>query len=532
MPADQDPVLVVGAGPVGLAMALSLAVHDVPVRIIDRDSEPTDLSKALVVWARTLEVLDGLIDADRFVEAGTTVKGAELHHQDRVLARIDLMQVRSRFKAGLFLPQSATEKLLIERLAELGVVVERETELVSFTDSGDHVDVVLRDSAGVEHAASTPWLLGCDGSHSTVRHGLGLDFPGGENPERFVLGDVHVDVDLPEDRVSGFFHHSGVLMFFPIVGGRFRLIANTPEVDADEGDPTMEELQAIVTRRVDRPIGISDPHWLGAFRIRDRVLESYRSGRCLLAGDSAHVHSPAGGQGMNTGIQDAVNLGWKIAMHARGIGSETLIDSYSEERVAVGQKVVATTTRLTDVVTSRNPFVQVIRNTAIHIGSGIPMVQKMITQALSMVVVNYRKVGIRGNDAIHRHHASIDAGDRVPYLTTESGEPLKLWPALAADRFTLLVVESADTPGFEHAVAVMSEGLPESIRSAIQVVVVPRSQASCSAAEHVVLDEHGLLHEAAGFLGHGAILVRPDRYVGLFLGALDPQPLVEWFDSL
>jgi 2-polyprenyl-6-methoxyphenol hydroxylase-like FAD-dependent oxidoreductase len=415
MAAEQDQILVVGGGPVGLAMALSLAVHGMSVRIIDRDSEPTDLSKALVIWARTLEVLDGLIDADRFIEAGITVKGAEIHHQDRMLARIDLMQVRSRFKAGLFLPQSTTEKLLIERLAELGVVVERETELLSFTDSGDHVDVVLRDSAGVEHAASTPWLLGCDGSHSTVRHGLGLDFPGGENPERFVLGDVHVDVDLPGDRVSGFFHHSGVLMFFPIVGGRFRVFANTPEVDADQGDPTMEELQAIVTRRVDRPIRISDPHWLGAFRIRDRVLESYRSGRCLLAGDSAHVHSPAGGQGMNTGIQDAVNLGWKLALHSRGIGSETLIDSYSEERAAVGRKVVSTTTRLTDVVTSRNPFVQAIRNTAIQLGSGIPMVQKMITQALAMIVVNYRNVGIRGNDAVHRHHSSFDAGDRVPY---------------------------------------------------------------------------------------------------------------------
>ena len=532
MPADKDPILVVGAGPVGLAMGLSLAVHGIPVRIIDRNSEPTDLSKALVVWARTLEVLDGLIDTNRFVEAGITVKGAEFHHNDQLLARIDLMQVRSKFKAGLFLPQSSTEKLLLERLSEFGVVVERDTELVSFTDAGDHVDVVVRDPAGVEHASSTPWLVGCDGSHSTIRHGLGLDFPGGDDPDRFVLGDVQVDVDLPEDVLSGFFHHSGLVMFFPLGGGRFRVIADTPEVEVDTGDPTMEELQAIVNRRVDRPITISDPHWLGAFRIRDRVLENYRLGRCLLAGDAAHVHSPAGGQGMNTGIQDAVNLGWKLALHERGIGSEILIDSYSEERAAVGRKVVTTTTRMTDVVTSRNPFLQAVRNTAMRIGSGIPMVQKLITQSLAMIVVNYRDVGIRGNDAVHRHHASFNAGDRIPYLTSDSGEPLELESALAADRFTLLVVESADTPDFDRAVRTMSDDLPESLRSLIRVVAVRRSEGDVTGAEQLVLDSDGLLHGASGFLGHGAILVRPDRYVGLFLGALDPQPLVDWFDSL
>ena len=365
-----------------------------------------------------------------------------------------------------------------------------------------------------------------------MRHGLGLDFTGGEDPDRFVLGDVHVDVDLPGDRVSGFFHHSGLVMFFPIVGGRFRLLADTPDADVDLGDPTMEELQAIVTRRIDRPITISDPHWLGAFRIRDRVLDDYRSGRCLLAGDAAHVHSPAGGQGMNTGIQDAVNLGWKLALRTRGIGTDTLIDSYSEERVAVGRKVVATTTRMTDVVTSRNPFVQAIRNTAIHYGSSIPMVQKMITQALSMVVINYRNVGLRGNDAVRRHHAVFDAGDRFPHLASEGGEPLELSSSLAADRFTLLVVESADTPDFERAVRTMSQGVPESLRSSIRVVSVARSQRETSGVDQLVLDPEGLLHDAAGFLGHGAILVRPDRYVALFLGAMDPQPLVEWFDSL
>lgn len=528
MSSHPDPVLVVGAGPVGLAAALSLAVHGVPVRIVERDTERTDLSKALVVWARTLEVLDGLLDADRLLEAGIAIDGAEFHGGGRLLGEVDLAHVPSRFGAGVFLPQCRTEGFLIERLTELGVTVERGVELSSFEDRGDRIMAVLRTAGDGEETVSAPWLIGCDGAHSDVRHRLGLAFEGGDEPTRFVLGDVHVEGAPPRDRLAVHLHSGGLLGFFPLPDGRFRVLGDTESSGTDD-EPSLEELQALVDERMDGDARLSDPHWLGSFRVRERVLEDYRSGRCLLAGDAAHVHSPAGGQGMNTGIQDAVNLGWKLAMHERGLASEALLDSYSEERSMIGRQVVAATTRMTRVMTSRNPLLQSLRNGAIRVGTGVPAIRRLLAGFLSELRVGYRTTGIRGNDAVLRRHSDLHAGDRVPHLVDADGMSLDLESRLPADRFTLLVVEGADTPDFARAVEVMTEGVPGHLRPHVEVVPVTRS---ASGAPGALVDGEGLLHEAAGFLGHGAVLVRPDRYIALFLGSLEPEPMVEWFAGL
>jgi 2-polyprenyl-6-methoxyphenol hydroxylase-like FAD-dependent oxidoreductase len=528
----HEPILVVGAGPVGLSMALALKSMEVPVRIIDRVKKPTELSKALVVWARTLEVLDGTCDADRFMDAGIRVAGADIHRSKGLIAQVDLADVPSRFGAGVLLPQSETERILIERLGELGVTVERDTELLDSTDEGDHVLARLRQPSGEEVTISTPWLIGCDGAHSTVRHGHDLTFTGSDDPAPFVLGDVHVDGDLPNDRVSIFFSSSGITALFPIVGGRFRMIANMPGRAEESKDTTLEELQSIVDDRVTIDLRLHDPEWLAVFRIRERVLDDYRVGRCLLAGDAAHVHSPVGGQGMNTGIQDAMNLAWKLAMHQRGLAGEALVDSYSEERSAVGHKVVSATTRATGVATTANPLLQGVRNAAMHFGLRFPVVQEFLARNLSMVTVNYRDTGFRGHDAILRHRGAIHVGDRVPFLELTDGNGVKqpLDAALEAGCFTLLVVESSRTPGFPRAVESMVAAVPESVRSMMRVVAV----ASCPAdlaSDSTLVDVEGVVHEHAGFHGHGAILVRPDRYIGLFLGALDAGSLADWFQS-
>ena len=529
---SHEPILVVGAGPVGLSMAVALKSMDVPVRIVDRNEGPTVLSKALVIWARTLEVLDGTCDASKFVDAGIPVAGASIHRPQGLLADVDLDGVESRFGPGILLPQSVTEKILLERLAELGVTVERRTELVSFVDEGDHVRAVLRDSSGEETEVTTPWLLGCDGAHSTVRHGNDLDFSGGEVPDPFVLGDVHVEGDLPGNRVSVFFHPSGIMAFFPMIGGRFRLIANTPGRAGDDTETTIDELQALVDERIASSLRLDDPDWLGVFRIRERVLEDYRAGRCLLAGDAAHVHSPVGGQGMNTGIQDAMNLAWKLAMFQRGLAGDDLIRSYSTERSEIGHKVVAATTRATEIATTDNALLQGLRNAAVRFGTGLSAVRDKLTRSLSMVDVNYRRTGYRGHEAIHRRHASMHVGDRFPFLELIDVDGSKRIPdaTFAPGCFTLLVVEGVGTPGFPDAVASMIASIPEAVRSMVHVVAVASDRIE-SGADSMLVDVDGALHERAGFHGHGGILVRPDRYIALFLGALDSRSLADWFET-
>lgn len=531
---DSPRVLVSGAGPVGLVAAIALKCHGVDVRVIDRNEGPTDLSKAVSMWARTLEVLDGMVDAQEFVKAGIQIVGARIRRPSGPIGDVDLTGLPSRFGVGVFLPQATTERILLEHLGELGVDVERRTELVSFDDRGDHVEATIRDSEGTESTMQTPWLLGCDGSHSTVRHALGLHFTGGEDPDRFVLGDVHVDGGLLPDHVNAFLGDASACVFLPISDDRYRMVANTPNTEADAGDPTLEELQQLADERTGMDLRLHDPVWLAAFRIRDRVLEQYRSGRCLLAGDAAHVHSPVGGQGMNTGIQDAVNLGWKVAFHMRGVGSETLIESYSEERAAVGQKLVASTKRITDIMTAENHLLRMARNTIMRVALSTKKMKDGIAKGLAMISVNYRNVGIRGADAIPRRSGAIRSGDRLPLIEVASvdGVLSALDAELDPTKFTLLVLESPETPDFPTAVKVMLAGIPESVREVVEVIAITTGSTEVGSDVRVFQDSTGVAGEMMGFRGHGAVLIRPDRYTALFMGALDAAALGKWFDSI
>lgn len=531
---DEDRILVCGAGPVGLTAALCLASYGCSVRIIDKNSGPTDLSKALTLWARTLELLDGAIDVSSFLEAGIKPHGACLHIKAREIGTVDWNNVPSRYGVGLFIPQSATERVLIDRLKEHDIEVERETEMLGFEDKGDHVDVTLRSSDGGESTCRTPWLIGCDGAHSSVRHQLDLDFSGTSQGERYVLADVLVDGNLKRDYVNVFFNEVGPIAFFPLGEGRYRLVTLTPDVDLEKGDPELEEIQGIIESRLGPNIRVSEPHWLASFRISDRVLDRFRVGRCFLAGDAAHIHSPVGGQGMNTGIQDVVNLAWKLAFHQRGLGSDVLLDSYSQERVVVAEKVVSSTKRMTAVLTNRNPVFRFVRETAVQIGIQAGAVQKFLGPALSMISINYRNVGIRGADAIPRHSGSLQSGDRIPYLplATVDGGLVMLDSVCSGNQFTLLIIESPTTPSFEKAVSTMLGGISDRVQDLVDVVAVVASEASIPDQVRSFLDLEGEVGEKMGFRGHGAVLVRPDRYTALFMGALDATALEDWFNSL
>lgn len=531
---SAERVLVCGAGPVGLTAAITLRSHGVDVRVIDRNEGPTDLSKAVSMWARTLEVIDGMVDCDAFVKTGIQILGARIRRPTGPIGDVDLSTLPSRFGIGVFIPQANTERILLARLAELGVDVERQTELVSFDDRGDHVEATIRSPDGTESTMQTPWLFGCDGSHSTVRHALGLDFSGGEDPDRFVLGDVHVDGDLLPNHVNTFLGDAAACVFLPIMEDRYRMVANTPNADADAGDPTLEELQQVADARTGMKLRLHDPVWLAAFRIRDRVLERYRSGRCLLAGDAAHVHSPVGGQGMNTGMQDAVNLGWKVAFHMRGIGSDALIESYSEERAAVGKKLVDSTTRITNVMTSENHLLRMARDSIMRVALRTKKMQDFVSKGIAMISINYRNVGIRGSDAIPRRHGAVQAGDRLPLIemTSMDGSSSALDGQLDPTKFALLVIQSNETPDFPAAVEAMLGGTPESVRDVVEVIAITAEPAEFGPDVRVFQDSAGAAREAMGFRGHGAVLVRPDRYTALFMGALDATALREWFESL
>jgi 2-polyprenyl-6-methoxyphenol hydroxylase-like FAD-dependent oxidoreductase len=406
---------------VGLTLAGELARYGVPVRIVDKAAARSDKSKALVIWSRTLELLRRDADAETFVAAGLKATGANIIAGDKSIGRVGFGDVESPFPFALILPQSETERLLEAYLTTRGVAVERQVELISFDDPAHGVVATLRHADGSEERVETPWLVGCDGAHSTVRHILRLPFDGETLPSDWILADTHLaGLQLPADELGIYWNPEGVLALFPIAPGRYRIIADVGDgTGSQPGDPTLAEVQALVERRGPHGLVLSEPAWLSAFRINERKVTDYRVGRVFLAGDAAHIHSPAGGQGMNTGMQDAFNLAWKLALVCHGAcPADPLLASYSAEREAVGAKVLADASRLTAMAVLRNSAAQATRNLVGSWMFGLLPVRRAMADALAEVSIGYPKSPLNG-DAAHGVKGPVP-GQRLPPSETRT----------------------------------------------------------------------------------------------------------------
>ena len=409
------PVLVVGAGPVGLTMAAELARYGVAVRLVDRSADPTRTSKALVVWSRTLELMDRMSCTPAFLAAGLHARGAAIRSGDIVLGHTRFDDIASAYNFALMIRQADTERLLTEHLRALGVAIERRVELVDFAEGADGVAARLRHADGREERVETPWLLGCDGAHSAVRHGAGIGFEGSTQGDDWFLADVRLEGEgtpVP-DEIATYLHRDGPFVVFPIPGGRARVIAAVGRSDPahPRPAPTLADVQATVDRRAGGGFRCVDPVWLANFRINERKVAQYRRGRVVLAGDAAHIHSPAGGQGMNTGMQDAINLAWKLAMVLQGRAAPRLLDSYSPERNAVGDMVLRNASRMTDLATLANPVAQGARNLALRILLGLHTVRDRMAATMSEIEIAYADSPLsQGPGAGERWAPEHDAG--------------------------------------------------------------------------------------------------------------------------
>lgn len=431
-------VLVVGAGPVGLTMAAELARYGVSVRIVDKAPERTDKSKALVIWSRTLELMDRMGCSQEFISAGYQARSVDIVAAGKPIAHVTFEKVETPHPYALMLPQSETERLMAEHLKRLEVSVERAVELTHFLDLGDYVESTLQRADGSQETVVSSWLIGCDGAHSVVRHKLGLEFQGSTLLSDWILADVHLEGERCPNGVEIHWHADGVLAIFPITPGRFRVIADTGLADGALGpDPTLDEVQAAIDQRGLGGIRVSAPVWLARFRINERKVQDYKRGRVFVAGDAAHIHSPAGGQGMNTGMQDAFNLAWKLALVCRGEGAEgPLLASYSAERSAIGDEVLKATGIATTMALVRGDLKQSIRNHAAAMIFGFSAVRKQMANTMTEVSLGYPHSPLNGNGS----HAGMRASIRQGESPVGSGrEP----------RFVLFGKSSTDT---EHLV--------------------------------------------------------------------------------
>ncbi len=509
-------ILIVGAGPVGLTMAAFLRQQGLAPRIVDKAPHASDRSKALVIWPRSLEMLDNLGVVDRFQAAGRHPKAARFHGNGKLLLEIPIGEGPggTAFPGPLVLAQSETERLLTEHLREVGVPVERPVELLRFAESGAGVDATLRHADGREEAVRCDYLVGCDGAHSAVRHGLGVTFTGQAEPDDFLLADCRID-GIPRDVLSFYWHPQGVLGFFPFGDGRSRVIADLGS--ASEGkprDPTLEEVQAIVDARGPGGIRLSDPVWLSAFRINERKVADYRKGRCFLTGDAAHIHSPAGGQGMNTGMQDAWNLAWKLALVESGRARPSLLDSYTPERGAVGELVLRNATRMTRLVTIRNPIFRVVRNTVVGLVGRVPAFRRNLFNGLTELAIHYPDSPLNGeSSAVPWAAGGIKPGDRVPDGTLRSpatGEERRLHAILRGPEHNLLLLP--DDPSRTADLAEIGRRAEATYPGVVRAHVVGGTSPGGPAPDW--LDPEGSLRRTLGAKASALAAVRPDGYLG------------------
>jgi len=514
-------VLVVGAGPVGLTMAANLRRHGIGCRVVDKSPTPTETSKALVLWGRSLEMLDDLGIVGPFLAAGRLMGAANLYGEGRLLAHIPLDVEGTEYPRPLMLAQSETERLLTAHLGEAGVPVERSVELTAFEDRGDHVVANLRHADGRDEEVRCGWLLGCDGAHSTVRHGLELEFTGEAEPNDWVLADCRID-GLPQDELSFYWHAEGALAFFPFAEGRCRIIADmgTAKQAGKPADPSLAEVQAIVDRRGPTGVRLSDPHWLAGFRIHERKVAEYGRGRVFLAGDAAHIHSPAGGQGMNTGMQDAYNLAWKLALVQNGQGRRSpLIDSYSQERGAVGELVLRQAERMTVAATVRNPFGQFLRNRAVWALGRLPAFRRNFVRYLAELTIHYPNSPLSGESTGPGWASGgTRPGERVADVrlrNAQTGEGVRLHALLRGLQHDLLLLpgEAAETAALAEIGRQAEAAYPGLIHAHL-IAPGDARPAGAEGLQSVWLDPEGSVRHLIGAREGALALVRPDGYLG------------------
>nr|WP_294501959.1 FAD-dependent monooxygenase [uncultured Rhodopila sp.] len=378
---SETEVLIVGAGPAGLAAAVTLAGQGVPFVLIDRLKAPETTSRAAAVHARTLEVLEKLGVAEAMVAAGRKVPAVVLRDRDTPLLRIDFSGIGSRYRFILTLPQNETEAILTARLAALGGRIERGQEAVALTPQDGAVSATVRDAAGAEAAVRARYVVGADGYHSLVREASGIGFAPGTYAQTFVLADVRMDWPLSPDEMQGLLAREGVALVVPFSAERFRIVATV--ADAPE-TPRLQDVQTLLNQRgPSAPARVRDIIWSSRFRIHHGVAAHYRAGRAFLAGDAAHVHSPAGGQGMNIGIQDAVALGDRLAEVLAGRQPDAWLDGYETERRPVAEQVISLTDRMTRVGTMTSPAGQFVRNLMLRAVDHVPAARVRIAARMA-----------------------------------------------------------------------------------------------------------------------------------------------------
>jgi 2-polyprenyl-6-methoxyphenol hydroxylase-like FAD-dependent oxidoreductase len=500
-------VLIVGAGPTGLMMACQLSFNKIPFRIIDKNEEHTTQSRALVMQARSIEIFDQMAISDKAIEQGKIAKAIGVFFNGKKVLRVTVNEIGkglTKFPFFLMLEQSHTESILVEFLKKRGHEVERRTELKAISQSNDEVVSVLESGDGHEETLRTKFAIGADGSHSIVREQLNISFGGRTYEESLFVLDCKAEIDLPNDEMYLAFGKTSLGGFFPLTNGRWRILGNIPKELKGEEEIDFKDIEENFAERVHMKIRLYDPQWISVYRSHHRYASTFKEGRCFIAGDAAHIHSPVGAQGMNTGMQDAYNLAWKLVLVLKGGAKDSLLDTYTKERISIARNLVRSTDRVFNLVTSGNTFTKILRlyiipfalKLAAPLFKKFKLFQRFAFKTVSEIGINYRKSPLANNASLGEFpkHAPRP-GDRLPFFqfNDEAGNEINIQEALR-DRFFCLLVFNDETP----------EGI---------VMAIKPLKDFCSFEIIPFKKQTEILYERFGIKTNGCFLIRPDMYI-------------------
>lgn len=507
-------VIIIGAGPTGLMAACQLARFNVDFIIIDTKPAPTHESRAMLVTARSMEIYQqmGLVDA--VLQQGQMIGKFSIYMNGRekaTLETVDAGNGLTDFPNLQAFEQFKNEELLYEQLKATGRDVLWRTSLVSFEQHEDHVVANLYDKSDPFRKISikASYLLACDGSSSLVRQQLGLSFEGGTYQNKFFVADVQLNWQQPANKLIASLSRANFCAFFPMYGNNnYRILGTLPESFAGNENVSFDDLKDVINANVKLPLGIEKLNWFSVYKLHHRCVDKFRVNRCFLLGDAAHIHSPAGGQGMNTGLQDAHNLAWKLALVLQGVADDKLIDTYHDERYPFAQWLMKFTDKIFAFMTSCNWFLYQLRTyvmpNILRLILSTKWISKRIFRILSQIWYSYRKSPL--SLQFIKQKLKFSAGDRCPYVMTEiDGKLQSIYHLLTEPKFHLLCIGSNE----------YDSQIPDHLTAYIKVVNLP-------------------LNESWGKLGVQSglyLLIRPDNYIGLLSDEMSPALITGYFDT-
>ena len=511
MLSNTTKVIIVGAGPTGLALACQLTRYGVDFIIIDQKEGVTPYSKALGVHARTLEIYEQIDLAQPAISQGTIAGRVRMLEGGEVLGEVDLSNVGEGLSAYPYLlvfEQSRNEKLMYDWLRKNRREVQWLTELESFSQDAQGVSAVVKGSNGQTQTIRGRYLVGCDGPRSIVRRSLGLSFEGSTFERLFYVADVKIDWNFTHDSLTACIAPHSVVAFFPMPGEkRWRIVGSFPEgFNKDEKEVDYEEIEAQLRSEAQLELDITQVDWFSTYKVHTRHVDKFSSGRCFVAGDSAHIHTPAGGQGMNTGIQDSYNLAWKLAMVLNHSAHEKLLDTYNEERLPNAKRLTETTDRMFNLAAGNDWFVNLIRTTvfppmAKYILS-IDSIRKRFFIMISQIGISYRDLSLSMDE--HRGNFEVKSGDRMPYFLIEGQS---IFDQLREPKFHLVL---------------FSDGQTQRDKISIRPDLL----------DHHVIPLYPHVGEIFGSKKSFNVLLRPDNHIALLTTDLSARPITSYLSKL